>query len=572
MRDGVANCTAPSPLRGRKPVRAGWPSRCTSPRVFGKTQSFAKEILAEEVELVYRQALPGFVATLVNAVVLAAVLRGEVSGGLLVGWLAVMAILTTARALGVLAFRRNRSRFTTARWRTLFVAGAFSVGMCWGGLALIFPASVSHQMVIGFALAGMAAGATPFLAPVPVAYVAYTAPALVPFIVRLYSVGSPLHVAMSAMTVVFLGVMVITARRTGQTVHESLALRHEHRELEGRHGLLFRYSPVAILEWDSAMNLRAANPTARAMLSLGDGLLLPEPTATALRALASRGLDSGSIVRVAAEVDLANGSRLACESHHAAIVPDGSVAALGVISVLVDTREREALVRAKSAFVAAVSHELRTPLTTIRGTLGLLEAGVGGQLDEEGRALVGLGLADSARLAKLVEQILEFESTSNTSTEFETPVEVVPLVERAVSGLRAAAQLRKVDVKVVTDANGRAARTCCGRLGSVLDHLVDNAIAFAPPGTEVRISVTREQGSITIVVIDEGEGVPVGQEQAIFAPFAQADGSTTRRKGGTGLGLSISRALVERAGGRLTHARGGDGITEFRVILPEFAA
>ena len=275
---------------------------------------------------------------------------------------------------------------------------------------------------------------------------------------------------------------------------------------------------------------------------------------------------------ITAEIELADGSRFGCESHDASIPGSDPNGSAGVVSVLVDTRERDALVRAKAAFVAAVSHELRTPLTTIRGSLGLLEAGIGGQLDDEGRSLVSLGLEDCARLSKLVEAILDFEGATSPVGPAAQVCEVMPLVELSVAAQRVAAVRRNVGVRVTASSDAHGARAACARLGSVLEQVLDNAIAFAPPGSEVHVSVKRERGHVSIAVADRGEGIPLAYTRGVFAPFSQGDGSTTRRKGGTGMGLSISRALIERAGGRLTIARREDQGTELLISLPEMAA
>ncbi len=531
--------------------------------------------LGQEVELVYRQAIPGFVATLVNAVVLWAVLRGSVNDRRLTLWITVVTALTLARAISVLAFHRDRARTSTGGWRCVFCVGALGAGATWGALALVFPVSVAHQMVIGFALAGMTAGATPFLAPVPSAYVAYVVPALVPFIVRLYLVGSPLHVAMSAMTTVFLGVMLITARRMSLTIREAFQLRHQQRDLEGRLGLLFLHSPVAILEWDRDLELAAANPAARRLLSIvgsDDAPSIDEPAREMLRGLAARAQPGAVVPPVNAEIMLAGGTRLDCDSYDAPIPGSHPNEFAGVVSVLVDTRERDALVRAKASFVAAVSHELRSPLTTVRGSLGLLAAGIGGRLDDEGRSLVTVGLQDCARLSNLVEAILDFEGATGPSEGVVQASEVMPIVESSVAAQREEAARRQVYVRVTVSSDMQGARAACSRLRAVLDQVLDNAVAFAPPGSEVDVSVKRERGNVAIAVVDRGEGIPLEYTRGVFAPFSQGDGSTTRRKGGTGMGLSISRALIERSGGHLTIVRRADQGTELLITLPEKAA
>jgi CheY-like chemotaxis protein len=95
-----------------------------------------------------------------------------------------------------------------------------------------------------------------------------------------------------------------------------------------------------------------------------------------------------------------------------------------------------------------------------------------------------------------------------------------------------------------------------GRLKQVLLNLTSNAVKFTERG-EILVSVRAASGepgkaALTFTVTDTGIGIPANQLQAIFEPFKQADGSTTRKYGGTGLGLAISAQLVALMGGKIT--------------------
>ena len=108
-----------------------------------------------------------------------------------------------------------------------------------------------------------------------------------------------------------------------------------------------------------------------------------------------------------------------------------------------------------------------------------------------------------------------------------------------------------------------------GRLRQVLVNLVGNAIKFTDRG-EVFVSVEVDDGqAVRFAVADTGIGIPASKREAIFAPFEQADGSTTRKHGGTGLGLTISSRLVEMMGGRIwvEDNPGGGSVFRFTTHL-----
>jgi signal transduction histidine kinase len=115
------------------------------------------------------------------------------------------------------------------------------------------------------------------------------------------------------------------------------------------------------------------------------------------------------------------------------------------------------------------------------------------------------------------------------------------------------------------------------RLRQVLMNLVGNAIKFTPRGqvaVDVHLDSTIGAGSLLrFSVADTGIGIPKHQQERIFQPFIQADGSSTRLYGGTGLGLAISSQLVELMGGRIwLESEAGQGSTFHFTIAIELVA
>ena len=243
-------------------------------------------------------------------------------------------------------------------------------------------------------------------------------------------------------------------------------------------------------------------------------------------------------------------------------------AGVHVVAVIRDISERRRIEQLKDEFVSTVSHELRTPLTSIAGSLGLLAGGAAGPLPEKAARLIQIAQANSQRLVRLINDILDIEKIESGKLRLEmTALDLRDIAARAIEGVRGYAEELGVEL---TLAEGEAApvRGDADRLIQVVTNLLSNASKFSPRGGEVRITVDPETRVARLSVADQGPGIPDTFRARIFSKFAQADGSDTRAKGGTGLGLAIAREIAERHGGRLWfESAEGEGAT-FYLDLP----
>ncbi|MGB0971657.1 MAG: PAS domain S-box protein [Mycobacterium sp.] len=227
--------------------------------------------------------------------------------------------------------------------------------------------------------------------------------------------------------------------------------------------------------------------------------------------------------------------------------------------------------RVKNEFVSTVSHELRTPLTSIRGSLGLLEAGTMGRLPEKAFDLIQMATRNTERLVRLINDVLDLQKMQAGRMELHKDREsLVALSDEALEGVREMAD--SAGVKLVTEYSKPAPRSDVDhdRIVQVVTNLLSNAIKFSPAQTTVtlRVDSDTDHGLAKISVIDEGWGIPAGQLNRVFAPFSQLDSSSTRQKGGTGLGLAIARDIVELHGGKIgVDGESGSGST-FWFTLP----
>ncbi len=244
-----------------------------------------------------------------------------------------------------------------------------------------------------------------------------------------------------------------------------------------------------------------------------------------------------------------------------------------IYAIARDVEEEKRIAQMKNDFVSVVSHELRTPLTSIRGSLGLIAGGVAGELPEKARALVEIASKSCERLVRLINDILDVEKIESGQVGFHFgPVELAPLIERAVADNRAYAEGYGVELRIADTAPGARIWGDTDRLLQVMTNLISNAVKFSPRGSAVEIAATRGTGDVRISVTDHGRGIPPEFRPRIFERFAQSDSSSTRDKGGTGLGLSISRAIIERHQGRIGFTSEPGVVTTFFCDLPEWGA
>ena len=213
---------------------------------------------------------------------------------------------------------------------------------------------------------------------------------------------------------------------------------------------------------------------------------------------------------------------------------------------------------ARQRFLANVSHEIRTPMNGILGVADMLLAS---SLSEQNRKRVEILRSSGRGLLQIIDDILDYTKIDVDELTVEiqrfsigdTLNEVIGLQKRSAE-LKGLSLALTIDEKLPEYAVGDP-----NRLRQVLTNLVANSIKFTHEGS-VTVKALRDSSKIRFEVRDTGIGIDPKDQERLFEPFTQVDGSRSRRYGGAGLGLAICRQIVTRLQGEIgLESRPGKG-------------
>jgi signal transduction histidine kinase len=209
------------------------------------------------------------------------------------------------------------------------------------------------------------------------------------------------------------------------------------------------------------------------------------------------------------------------------------------------------------AFAADLSHELKNPVAAIRASAEVLEESA---LDEpeEARRFVARIRESTARIERLLGEVLSLARIEARGAESFDPVDVARLAERVVEPLGEARARVSLDA-----SSGAFVRGDESWIVRAIANLLDNALAHSSPESAVRLEVRRDGDAVRVRVLSQGS-VAHAIRARLFRRFV----TTRSDRGGTGLGLAIVRAVAEAHGGRAELVAAGPPEVEFRVTLP----
>ncbi|KOX13114.1 histidine kinase [Saccharothrix sp. NRRL B-16348] len=220
--------------------------------------------------------------------------------------------------------------------------------------------------------------------------------------------------------------------------------------------------------------------------------------------------------------------------------------------VVVDASDESESVRLEATrrdFVANVSHELKTPV----GALALLAEAVLDAADdqEEVRRFSAKIMQEATRLGTLVTELIALSRLQGAEKLPElSRVEVDVVIDEAMSRSKLAAESAGIEI-ATDDPSGLEVEGDRTLLVTALSNLLDNAVAYSPPGSPVSVSRKLVDGFVEIAVTDRGIGIAEDQQTRVFERFYRVDKARSRATGGTGLGLAIVKHVANNHGGEV---------------------
>lgn len=221
-------------------------------------------------------------------------------------------------------------------------------------------------------------------------------------------------------------------------------------------------------------------------------------------------------------------------------------------------------------FLRHVSHELKTPLAALREGVELLADGAVGELGPQQQEVTHIMRGNVRELQRRIEDLLKFNRASQGGEPLASADLALDTVMAVAAGRHDLA-LRGKAIDLALAVDGVRVLGDRGKLESVFENLLGNAIRFSPPGGRIEVAAEVTGSEVAITLCDQGPGVAEEDRPHLFRPFYQGGLQPPGALSGSGLGLAIVKEYVEAHGGQvaLLEPRGdGPAGACFRVVLP----
>lgn len=222
----------------------------------------------------------------------------------------------------------------------------------------------------------------------------------------------------------------------------------------------------------------------------------------------------------------------------------------------------------KTNFLSLVTHDLKTPVARIQGLAEVLMRSGAERLNGRDFETLKHIVRSTEELNHFISSILELSKVESNRIHLNlASKDINQLIEKSLEGF--AAQARARQIEILSDLEPLfPVKIDASLISKVINNLVDNALKYSPPGSEIRIRSREVDEWIEISVQDQGIGMSDEERESLFTRFYRAKNDTTTAISGTGLGLYLTKYFIEAHQGHVeVQSEKGKGST-FKIFLP----
>lgn len=231
--------------------------------------------------------------------------------------------------------------------------------------------------------------------------------------------------------------------------------------------------------------------------------------------------------------------------------------------------ELEKLNEEKNKFLRIAAHDLRNPISAVLSFSVLLIEESWGKLDDSEKEFLTIIRDSSEFMLKLLNELLDLSIIESGNLQLNlAETEINELIQRNIALNRIIAEKKNINISFSSGFVQQKIKLDPVKTEQVLNNLISNAIKFSHSAKEITVSSNIEGDVCQITVSDQGQGIPLADQQKLFQPFAKRSVLSTAGERSTGLGLSIVKKIVEGHGGKIwVESEVGRGSTFF-VTFP----
>lgn len=212
----------------------------------------------------------------------------------------------------------------------------------------------------------------------------------------------------------------------------------------------------------------------------------------------------------------------------------------------------KALDETKDEFISMASHQLRTPLTAVKGYVSMVVEGDAGKLTKQQQELLDQAFASSQRMVYLIADLLNVSRLKSGKFVIENkPTQLADVVESEMEQLTEVAKGKDQTLTYNKPDKFPELMLDETKIRQVIMNFADNALHYTQNGGHIQLNLVDKGDSVEYTVVDDGLGVPKGEQHHLFTKFYRANNAKKARPDGTGLGLFMAKKVIIAQGGAI---------------------